>query len=360
MASARDPLTRDALRPRVAAVLTEWLADARSTLLAVDPDCAEVADALADMVGEGKRLRAGFCYWGWRGTGAADDDLIVRAASALELVQAAALLHDDLIDASDTRRGLPAAHRRLQREHSRRGWQGDSERFGAAAAILAGDLCLAASARLLHEATATMPLDRRRAGLAVYDTMTMQLMAGQYLDVLVGARGEDPDPLATARRVISYKTINYTVARPLELGGRLAGAGEATLASYAEYAAALGEGFQLRDDLLGVFGDPAATGKPAGDDLREGKQTVLVAVARAVANPAQAALLQRVGDPELTDDEIDDLRTVLHDTGAHAEVERQIEALAARAHEVLDGAPIADEAIGVLGDLVTMATRRSR
>lgn len=357
--SATDPLTRHDLRARVGRALADWLTETRTALLAVDADLAEVADAIADLVAEGKRLRAGFCYWGWRGAGADDCESIVQAAAGLELLQAAALLHDDLIDASDTRRGLPAAHRRLEGEHRRRGWAGDPERFGATAAILAGDLCLAASAHLLHRATAEMPAAHRDAGLAVYDTMTVQLMAGQYLDVLVGARPHTADAVETARRVIQYKTVNYTVARPLELGGRLAGAGKGVLATYDQYARALGEAFQLRDDLLGVFGDPAQTGKPAGDDLREGKQTVLVAHARDRATPTQAALLGRIGAPDLTDADIADLRTALTDTGAVAEVEARIEQLAAQASASLRASPVSAEADEALTALVAIATRRS-
>ncbi len=355
-----DPLLRADLRPRVQQVLDDWFAQTRAALLAVDPDCVTLADAVGDLVREGKRLRAGFCYWGWRGAGADDDDAIVRAAAAVELVQASALLHDDLIDDSDTRRGLPAAHRRLQAEHHQRRWTGDSVHFGKAAAVLAGDLCLAASAQVLHAAVAGLPQGRRESGLAVYDEMTAQLMAGQYLDVLVGARPHGADDVEQARRVITYKTVNYTVARPLALGGCLAGADSSLLDSYRAYARSVGEAFQLRDDLLGVFGDPTETGKPAGDDLREGKQTVLVALARQQANAEQSVELARVGDPALSDADIATLRQVLIDTGAVGEVEALIKQLAGEGHEVVRTTELPDEAAQVLDDLVTASTRRAR
>ncbi len=352
-----NPLDREQLRARVAALLEGWLTELDATLAAVDPDCAALADSIGALLRGGKRVRAGFCYWGWRGTGEEGGEPIVTVATAMELVQAAALLHDDIMDASDTRRGLPSAHRQLQASHHLQEWRGDAARFGESAALLAGDLCLAASAQFLHRATAQLAPDRAVRGLRVYDDMIIQLMAGQYLDILAGARPAEPDPEAMARRVIRYKTINYTVDRPLALGATLAGAEEALLAAYTGYAANVGEAFQLRDDVLGVFGDPSRTGKPAGDDLREGKQTVLTAVARAAATPAELTLLNRLGQPDLTDGDIAELTSVLAERGL-PDVEERIERLAGQARRSLDDAPIASQAREVLLDLVNTATRR--
>lgn len=351
------PVDREGLRANVDTVLAQWARQVRSTLVAVDEDLDAGVDAIDDLLRGGKRLRAAFCYWGWRGAGRSGNDDIITVAAGLELVQAAALLHDDIIDASDLRRGLPAAHRRLEAQHRARGWRGDPARFGEATAILAGDLCLSASAHLMHRGTAAMPTDRREAGLAVYDEMIVVLTAGQYLDVLVGARPNGPDAARLATRVIQLKTISYTVDRPLAVGAALAGASQQTRDAYHEYAEALGEAFQLRDDVLGVYGDPDVTGKPSGDDLREGKQTLLVALARERCRGADAALLDRIGRPDLADTEIDDLRTLLAD---HAldRVEARISSLAESARVAADTDVIDQPARQVLLDLVEVATRR--
>lgn len=350
------------LPARVQGVLDEVLAHQRGLLAEVDPSCSALLDAVADLLAGGKRLRAAFCYWGWRAAGADDDDRAVRAGAALELFQAAALLHDDLIDGSDTRRGLPAAHRRFAAEHRASGWDGDADRFGEAGAVLAGDLCLAWSAELLADASADLPPARREAGRAVYDRMATQLVGGQFLDVVVQAQpASDPDEqLERARRVIRFKTVQYTVEHPLHLGARLAGAGDDLLAGLSRYAAAVGEAFQLRDDVLGVFGDPDVTGKPSGDDLREGKRTVLLALARSAASPDRLAVLDaHVGDPALDADGVDRVREVLVATGALAEVERRIDDLAGQALLAVDALTLPPPAGPALTGLVATATRRA-
>ncbi len=356
------PLDRERLRDRVQDVLDRVVAHQRGLLLEVDPACAELADAAGRLVSGGKRLRAAFAYWGWRAAGGDDAATAVEVGAALELFQAAALLHDDLIDGSDTRRGLPAAHRVFAARHRDGGWDGDSDRFGAAAATLAGDLCLAWSSELLAAATADLPAARRNAGREVFDRMSTQLMGGQYLDVLTQARpvGSPQDEVEAARRVIRWKTVHYTVEHPLHLGARLAGGSDALVGALTAYAGAVGEAFQLRDDLLGVFGDPQVTGKPSGDDLREGKRTVLLALARRSASPDQRDLLDRlVGDPALDADGVDRVREVLTVTGAVAEVETMIAALADDAHRAVASAPVVPPAAEVLAGLVGTATRRA-
>jgi geranylgeranyl diphosphate synthase type I len=343
-------------------VLDDVLAHQRSLLADVDPTCLDLLDAVADLLSGGKRLRAAFCYWGWRAAGGGDDDRAVRAGAALELFHAAALLHDDLIDGSDTRRGLPAAHRRFAAAHGAQGWEGDADRFGAAGAVLAGDLCLAWSAQLLADASADLPADRREAGREVFDRMSTQLVGGQFLDVVVQARpsADASRQVEDARRVIRFKTVQYTVEHPLHLGARLAGGDDVLAAGLSRYAACVGEAFQLRDDVLGVFGDPVVTGKPSGDDLREGKRTVLLALARAQATPAQLAVLDaHVGDPRLDAEGVDRVRDVLVRTGAPDEVERRIDDLAAQALQVLDGLSLPAPAGPALAALVGTATRRA-
>ena len=359
-----SPLDTEGLRARVQAVLDEALGHQARVLGAVSPDLTPLVEAVADLTRGGKRLRPAFCYWGWRGAGGAADgpagDAIVRAATGLELFQAAALVHDDVMDDSDTRRGIPAMHRRFAELHRGSSWMGAPEKFGEAAAILLGDLCLSWSDELLT--SSGLDPDALARGRAVFDVMRTELMGGQYLDMLEQARaGSDGHAAADrARQVIRYKSAKYTIEHPLLLGGTLAGAPDPLLTAYSAYGLPLGEAFQLRDDLLGVFGDPSQTGKPAGDDLREGKRTVLIAYTLERATPAQADTVRRhLGDPRLDAHGVQQLREVIVDTGAVRAVEGLIDSLVADASAALDSAPVAGETRAVLAGLVDAATARS-
>ena len=208
----------------------------------------------------------------------------MRACASLELLHASALVHDDYMDASDTRRGRPATHRGFAAEHRRDEWRGDPEQYGASAAILLGDLLLSWSDELLRRCG--LPLDRVVPALDVFDRCRTEVISGQFLDVSVQARGAaDVDAAMT---VLRYKSAKYSIERPLHIGATLAGGAAADLTVLSGFGLPLGEAFQLRDDLLGVYGDPSATGKPAGDDLIEGKRTVLVALALDGAPAAEA------------------------------------------------------------------------
>jgi geranylgeranyl diphosphate synthase type I len=309
----------------------------------------------------GKRLRPAFCYWAWRGAGGTDTEEILTAATALEFFQAAALIHDDVMDGSDTRRGMPSIHRRFTALHHRAGWSGNGEQFGLASAVLAGDLCLVWSDELF--AASGLSASQLRRARVVYDRMRTELMGGQYLDILEQALapGRGQDGVARARRVIRYKSAKYTIEHPLLIGGLLAGATDDLLTAYSAYGLPLGEAFQLRDDILGVFGDPALTGKPAGDDLREGKRTVLVATTLERATPVQEDLVQRLlGDPHLDAAGVGELREVIRATGALQAVEELIAALVAEARTALRQARLAEPAGTVLSGLVDAATLRAR
>ena len=201
---------------------------------------------------------------------------------------------------------------------------------------------------------------------AVYAEMRVELMAGQYLDMLAAVLGEANHADATERalRVARFKSAKYTIERPLHVGGTLAAGGPELLAVYSAYGLPLGEAFQLRDDVLGVYGDPAVTGKPAGDDLREGKRTALVALAEQRATPAQAAkLAQLVGKPELTAAGVDTCRSVIAESGALAEVEQLISRRGNEARQSLEDA-VADKtldasAAAALDTLAAAAVDRS-
>jgi geranylgeranyl diphosphate synthase, type I len=300
-------------------------------------------EPIADLVLRGgKRLRARFVLLGWRGAGPGPTRGAVGAAAVVELLHACALIHDDVMDGSATRRGAPAVHREFARRHRRAGWHGSSEGFGVSAAITAGDLCLVWADQLLR----TCELDAAAVARArpVYDDMRALTMHGQYLDLLTQASGEPS--VAAALEVARAKTAACTTTGPLRFGGALAGASAELLAGYAAYGDALGVAFQLRDDLLGAFGDPAATGKPSGDDLRDGKRTALLAeaVARADGDHASARLISRLIS-QGSDEAVDELRAILISSGARDAVERRIGALGRAATDCAGGLPLADEAV---------------
>ena len=354
-----NPLDAEDLRSRVQKALDDHLSLQCRRLEQVSPDLAALLECITDLVRGGKRLRPAFCYWGWRGAGGPDGEAIVNSAAALELFQAAALLHDDVMDGSDTRRGLPATHRRMANLHRGNGWTGDGEQFGVSAAILAGDLCLSWSDEML--ARSGLPAATLERGRDTYDLMRTQLMGGQYLDVLeqVVTEADGGGTVERARRVIRFKSAKYTIEHPLLIGGALAGASPELMGAYSAYGLPLGEAFQLRDDVLGVFGDPTETGKPAGDDLREGKRTVLIALALEAASPAQSAAVRRqLGDPHLGADGVASLREIIRDTGALVAVETLIDELVAESRAALAQSDVAEPARGVLADLVHAATSR--
>lgn len=357
-----SPLDVADLRLRVQDCLDAELAHQRIVLSPLGPDVVELVDTVARLIAGGKRLRAAFLYWGYRAAGRPDSAEVVRLASAMEFFQAAALLHDDVMDDSDTRRGMPAAHRALAGAHGDRGWDGDPDRFGLSGAVLAGNLCLGWTDELY--ATCGLPAEDLARGRVVFDLMRTQLMAGQYLDVVESARPwstiSAEERVARAERVIHFKSAKYSIEHPLLIGARAGGLGEEDLQALSAYGLALGHAFQLRDDVLGVFGDPATTGKPAGDDLREGKRTVLVAHTLAGSDADGAARLEaRLGDPQLDADGVEELRAVIRDSGAVDVVECEIASLAATAREHLKAATgVTEEAAAVLGDLIEVTTAR--
>ncbi len=346
----------DALAEQVDATLSRFL-DARArSLESVGPEIAPLAAAARQLVlGGGKRLRPRFTYWGWRA--AHDDDAehdaatVIDAAAALELLHACALVHDDVMDASATRRGRPAAHADFAARHRAAGWPGDADVFGAAAAILLGDLLMSWADALF---ASTHP---SAAARTVFDETRQLVMAGQYLDVLVQARGDFSVP--DALRVAEFKTSKYTVEGPLHLGAAFAAAPPAIFDALSAYAIPLGEAFQLRDDVLGVFGDPLETGKPAGDDLLEGKRTLLVALAVQGASAEHAqALRTGLGDRDMDAARVHALRRIIVDTGALDQVERRIADRTAQARAALHLLPSAATR-EALDALAVAATQRS-
>src|ERR1022692_1142093 len=347
------------IQDRVGRALHDFLQVQRPVLLGAGQELGPGLDALTSLLAGGKRLRAAFCYWGWRGACGEDCPQILAAAAALELLHSSALVHDDVMDGSDSRRGQPSLHRQFANRHAAQRWHGSPEAFGAAAAILLGDLLLAWTDQMFQ--ASGLPPEALRRGQTVLGLMRTEVMAGQYLDLLGQAAGDET--LASALRVVEYKTAKYTIERPLQLGAVLAAdtgpADRPGNATATAYGLPLGVAFQLRDDILGLFGDPAQTGKPSGDDVREGKRSVLLAITRARASARQGAIIdRRLGDPYLDEAGVAEIRAVIVGTGALAECELMIDRHVAQALSALDAAPITGEAKAALAELAVPATAR--
>ena len=349
----------EGFRAATQTALDAFVQEQSARLEPLGADAARLVDAAHRAVSGGKRFRAAFCTWGFRAVRAESSPgerrALVRAAASLEVLHASALVHDDYMDASDTRRGRPAPHRAFEDLHREQGWSGNPQQYGAAAAILLGDLLLSWADELLRRCG--LDHDVVRDALTFFDTTRSEVIAGQFLDVSLQARGESD--VEQSMRVLRYKSAKYSIERPLHVGAALAGADPATIEALGAFGLPLGEAFQLRDDLLGVYGDPEVTGKPAGDDLTEGKRTVLVALALNRAPAAQAKRLDAALGTSLSTDEVAELRRIIEDSGAHAEVERRIEALTARSLAALEDAPITAEARRVLRELAAAATQRA-
>ncbi|RMH83129.1 MAG: polyprenyl synthetase family protein [Actinomyces sp.] len=329
---------------RVETRLVEILDAERRRWRDLDPALDEPLAALSALVtAGGKRIRPAYCHWGWVAAGGdPDDPAPVEAGCALELLHAFALAHDDVMDGSATRRGQPTVHRRFIERHAAEGWRGEARRFGEAVAVLVGDMAMVLADRVLG------PVDDPVR--EVWDELRSELNMGQYLDVLGTARGGVDEE--GARTIVAHKTAGYTVVRPLQLGAALAGRPDMS-EPLAAHGTPLGVAFQLVDDLLGVFGDPAVTGKPVGEDLREGKPTLLLARARHFADPAQTAVLDGIG-PDLDEDGVAAIQQVMLDTGAVAAVEAEVAQLLDRSQAALDGLPDgpARRALAAIADYV--------
>jgi geranylgeranyl diphosphate synthase type I len=330
--------------------LGEFLDLERTRWTELDPDVTPFIDALAQLAQAGaKRIRPAFCHWAHVGAGGDPaDPLVVDAGVAFELLQAFALVHDDVMDGSATRRGARTAHLEFASRHTRSRWRGEPRRFGEAVAILVGDLAHVYADQMLSRAPAPAQ--------DVWHELRVELNVGQYLDVLGTARGDLQRE--RAHLIARFKSGKYTIERPLHVGAALAGRLDDLQAPLSAFGDPLGEAFQLRDDILGAFGDERLTGKPVGDDLREGKPTPLLAYAAERATPTQREILDQVGDRGLSSADVAAVQGVLVATGALAEVETAIERLLARGLQALDRTPITAEAKSALGELAEFVAWR--
>ena len=335
MTLAADPLSE--IKPRVDAVLTEYLAERRAAF----GEGAPLLDAIEHVLtAGGKRLRPAFCYWGYHAGNGRNEEAIVRCASSLELLHAFAVVHDDIMDASEERRGQPAVH----------------VTHGQSVAILVGDLALVLADDLFMRCGFKAE-DMARA-FTVYSDMRQQVIAGQFLDVT--SAGQTSITESQARRIATMKSGGYSVEKPLLVGATLARASDELIAALCAFGKPLGEAFQLRDDLLGVFGDEGAVGKPVGGDIREGKRNLLFVKTMANLTPSERSdFASRWGHEDLSPDEVETLRTIVESSGARADTERLIDSLRSTALGALDDAPIPEAARVALQNLTSAAIDRA-
>ena len=360
-ASAQPLEQLRSLREQVEAQLQDFLAAQSNYFTSIAPELKPAAGSLsAFVINGGKRFRPLFAAVGAMGAGSNLSQSEIRAFASLELLQACALIHDDLMDASDTRRGEPAIHKLFESMHSAENYQGTATQFGLSASVLIGDLALIWSDQMLN--SSGLKSDSLLAALSVHDEMRVELIAGQYLDVFEQARGTQS--VAQALNIARYKSAKYTIERPLHLGAAVAipdSLLRAQLVSiYSEFGLPLGEAFQLRDDLLGVFGDPKVTGKPAGDDLREGKRTVLMAMTHdRISGAAEAEFMAEFGNHDISENAIARLQEIIAETGAAMHVEDLIEELTSTALEALNRDEIVPQARELLTEMAIIATKRN-
>ena len=358
--AAAAPWDPNAFRDGVEQTLQHFVDGQAAWLTGLGEDAQRLVDHARVSVSGGKRFRAAFCWWGHLAVvdpsgPAFDESALLRACASLELLHASALVHDDYMDASDVRRGRPSTHRAFEALHRENGWSAGAAQYGASAAILLGDLLLSWADEALR--TCGLPAERVLDALGYFDLTRTEVVTGQFLDVSAQARGTSEVDLAM--RVVRYKSAKYSIERPLHIGASLAGGAPAVLDQLSGFGLPLGEAFQLRDDLLGVFGDPEVTGKPAGDDLVEGKRTVLIALALEELGPAERDVLNRDLGTRLDEDEVAHLRQLIETSGARKRVEAMITDLTDQALEALDAADIRDEARVVLRELAAAATQRT-
>lgn len=338
------------LKSGVDNALSSQVAEFCTHLIEIDEKLNLITESLTRYLAEGKRFRPLFSLIGYLGTGSKISKEIYEAAASLEFLQACALIHDDLMDESDTRRGKPSIHKQFEAKYD--------QKFGAAAAILIGDLALAWSEQALHRSG--ISTDSQIAVNPIHDIMRTELMAGQFLDILEGT--ESTFSVERALKIARYKSGKYSIERPLHFGAAIALPDNLNVFTeiYSDYGLPLGEAFQLRDDLLGVFGNPAETGKPAGDDLREGKRTALIAFAFDRGNEATKKLLSEKLGTKLNEFEISQMRGAIDESGAVVHIEDLIEKLVEAALDAIEREELSAEGKILLTEMASLVTKRSR
>lgn len=342
---------------QIAAELESFISNNSHDLHSVSPDFELIETELQAFLAGGKRLRPLFATAGYLSTAEDLSPELPKVIAALELIQASALIHDDLMDASATRRGRETIHRRFARLHKENNWQGDAAAFGSAAAILIGNLCLVWADKMFFEND--FDAARLLSAKPYFDAMRVEVMAGQYLDVM--EQNRRTADLSAIANIVNFKTAKYTVERPLHIGALLAGAKPEVVSMLSRFATPIGAAFQYRDDLLGAFGESAVTGKPVGDDFREGKRTLLIALFHETASTPDWTWFESVlGQPKLSDEEVYRAQTMLQDAGVVEKIEHKISALHTQALAELETSDISSQSRDWLIELSHAALYRSK
>ena len=355
--SSEPKATLKSVRSAVEEELSIFLNRESAYLNSISSDLSPVSDSLTSfLLDSGKRLRPLFAYAGFAAAGGSLEKSAIRAMAALELLQACALIHDDLMDGSDTRRGKPSIHRHFESVHVQEQLDGFAPQYGLSAAVLLGDLALVWSDQMLN--TAGLTTEQFARVLPFYNEMRVELMAGQFLDI--HEQTQKDTSVDRSMKIARYKSGKYTIERPLHLGAAMTSSSKEVTDALSAYGLPLGEAFQLRDDLLGVFGDPSVTGKPAGDDLREGKRTVLIAMTHERQSPAQLEICKKYfGKPDIDAEGVAILQEIIESTGARAELEATIERLTDEALTAAQSNAFTDDGKALLIELANIATKRS-
>jgi geranylgeranyl diphosphate synthase type I len=342
------------LRHKVLTHLSDFVSG-RCTAELAESGVEVAGDILLDFVAGGKCLRSTYMYLGWL-AGSADSDEALFASAGLELLHAFALLQDDVMDSASSRRGRPAAHIQFSQWHRNRKLSGPAERFGESAATLLGDLCLIWAEQMLRESG--VEYRSLQQAWPRYDAMRTELAVGQFADLASDVR--DLPSMDTVLEVARRKSGNYTVRRPLEIGAAMSGCSDRTISGLGRYGEAIGEAFQLRDDLLGVFGAETETGKPDGQDLVERKATSVVIAAHQMADqPTRRQLTELMNTGDLDDDAINRWRTLIVTTGAVQWIEDTISDRVTSALDELHQLRIGDPVRAALTNMAAVCTERT-
>jgi len=349
--------TLKSVRSAVEEELSIFLNRESAYLNSISSDLSPVSDSLTSfLLDSGKRLRPLFAYAGFAAAGGNLEKSATRAMAALELLQACALIHDDLMDGSDTRRGKPSIHRHFESIHVQDQLDGFAPQYGLSAAVLLGDLALVWSDQMLNSAGLTV--EQYARVMPFYNEMRVELMAGQFLDI--HEQTQKDTSVDRSMKIARYKSGKYTIERPLHLGAAMTSPSRDVTDALSAYGLPLGEAFQLRDDLLGVFGDPSVTGKPAGDDLREGKRTVLIAMTNDRQSESQREIARKYfGKPDIDAEGVAILQEIIESTGARAELEATIDRLTEESLTAAQSHVFTDDGKALLVELANIATKRS-
>ena len=356
--SSEPKATLKSVRSAVEEELSIFLNRESAYLNSISSDLSPVSDALTSfLLDSGKRLRPLFAYAGFAAAGGAIEKSTTRAMAALELLQACALIHDDLMDGSDTRRGKPSIHRHFESIHVQDQLDGFAPQYGLSAAVLLGDLALVWSDQMIN--SAGLSTEQYARMIPLYNEMRVELMAGQFLDI--HEQTQKDTSTDRSMKIARYKSGKYTIERPLHLGAAMSTKPSSEIfAALSAYGLPLGEAFQLRDDLLGVFGDPSVTGKPAGDDLREGKRTVLIAMTNERQSESQREIGRKYsGKPDIDAEGVAILQEIIESTGARAELEATIDRLTEQSLTAAQSSVFTDDGKALLVELANIATKRS-